>query len=65
MHRLRLLLAGAALSMVTVVAFAPHAMAQEEEHDPVHTVEEEAPRFKTTRTTISCCFITRWPSSSR
>ena len=49
MHKLRLLLAGAAVSTAVLVGFAPHAMAQEEDHsesteshDPLHTVEEEA-----------------------
>lgn len=44
MHKLRLLLAGAAVSAVAVLGFAPHAGAQEGDHepDPLHTLEEEA-----------------------
>jgi F-type H+-transporting ATPase subunit b len=42
MRRLRLLLSAAALALLAVLGFAPHAMAQEEDHDPVHTVEEQA-----------------------
>ena len=41
-HRIRLLLAAAALGLLVLVGFAPHAMAQEEEgdhSDPVHEVE--------------------------
>jgi F-type H+-transporting ATPase subunit b len=43
-HRIRLLLAAAALGLLAMVGFAPHAMAQEEDHgeDPLHIVEEEA-----------------------
>jgi F-type H+-transporting ATPase subunit b len=40
MQKLRLLLAGAALSLTAVVALAPAAMAQE--HDPGHAAEEAA-----------------------
>lgn len=50
MRRLRLLLAAAVLALLAVVGFAPHASAQDEDHDsegteehhddPVHTVEE-------------------------
>ncbi len=42
MRRLRLLLGAAALGLLAVLGLAPHAMAQEEDHDPVHTVEEQA-----------------------
>jgi F-type H+-transporting ATPase subunit b len=43
MRQVRLLLAGAALSTVAVLGFAPHAGAQEGDHeDPLHTLEEEA-----------------------
>jgi F-type H+-transporting ATPase subunit b len=43
MRQVRLLLAGAALSTVAVLGLAPHAGAQEGDHeDPLHTLEEEA-----------------------
>jgi F-type H+-transporting ATPase subunit b len=51
MQKLRLLLAGAAVSTAVLVGFAPHAMAQEDDHsetteagghDPLHDVEEKA-----------------------
>ncbi len=44
MHKLRLLLAGAAVSVVAMLGLAPHAMAQDEggHEDPLHVVEKDA-----------------------
>jgi F-type H+-transporting ATPase subunit b len=67
MHRLRLLLAAAVLAFLVIVGFAPHAMAQEEDHsgdateeeahDPVHTVEQEAKENGATEIDTHCIAI--------
>jgi F-type H+-transporting ATPase subunit b len=54
MHKIRLLLAGAAVSTVAVLGFAPHAMAQEEGHDPVEDVIHEADANGATHADAEC-----------
>jgi F-type H+-transporting ATPase subunit b len=55
MHRLRLLLVGAALSSAALVGLAPHAMAQETTgHDPVHDVIDDAKANGATEIDAEC-----------
>lgn len=54
MRQLRLLLAGAAVSSVAVLGFAPHAMAQDEGGDPVEEVIHEAEQNGATKADAEC-----------
>lgn len=54
MHKIRLLLAGAAVSTVAVLGLAPHAMAQEEGGDPVEETIHEAEANGATKADAEC-----------
>jgi F-type H+-transporting ATPase subunit b len=61
MAKIRLLLVAAAIALLAIVGFAPHAMAQEEDHgsadDALHTVEEEAKENGATEFDAHCIEI--------
>lgn len=57
MHKLRLLLAGAAVSSVAVLGFAPRAMAQEEGGDPVEEVIVQAEDNGTSKADAECVAV--------